>query len=188
MMYRTFISTVLATAVAITGLTAAPARANNEDVLKVLGGIAAIAIIGAAISEAKDRDDKVTRGYNYNYGKRHSNRHRGHRHGNGHYKHKHHGHNGYHDHNHNVRKNDLTRPLPSRVQRKLLPASCRVQARNRNGNFLAYSNWCLQRKFRHASNLPGRCATNARILHNNKRNVVYGNRCLNRYGYTAANY
>ena len=53
MMYRRFIATILATAVAITGLTAAPARADNDDLLKILGGVAAIAIIGAAIKEAR---------------------------------------------------------------------------------------------------------------------------------------
>ena len=180
MMYRKFIATILATAVAITGLTAAPARAGDNDVLKVLGGVAAIAIIGAAIAESRDRDDKVTRGYHYYNRNRHPNRHRHHAH-----THRDRGH--HHSHRHH-RNHTQPRALPSRVQRKLLPASCRVQARNRDGNFLAYSNWCLQRKFRHTNALPGRCAVNARVLHNNKRSTVYSNRCLSRYGYAAARY
>ena len=80
------------------------------------------------------------------------------------------------------------RPLPTRVQRKLLPASCRVQARRNGQNFLAYSDWCLDRKFQYTNRLPSKCAVNARILHNNNRNIVYSNRCLTRYGYTAAKY
>lgn len=195
MMYRKFIATVLATAVAITGFTAAPARADNEDLLKILGGVAAIAIIGAAINEARD-DDKVSKNYNYyNRGRHKGHRHKHHKH---HRYHKHHKHgrghsHSYHDkyHRHDGgfdRDDRRTRPLPTRVQRKLLPASCRVQARNGGRNFLAYSDWCLDRKFRHSNALPRNCAVNARILHNNKRNTVYSSRCLSRYGYAAAQY
>ena len=187
MMYRKFIAIVLGIAVAITGLTAAPARAADDDFLKILGGVAAIAIIGSAIAKAKDRDDHVSRGYNYyNHKPRAKHRHRHkHRHGHGH-----HANRGHHHHKkHKYHRNDhLARPLPNRVQRKLLPASCKVYARNRHGDFLAYSNWCLDRKYRYAGSLPRRCAVNARVLHNNRRNVVYGNNCLRRHGYTSARY
>ncbi|MEO3417218.1 hypothetical protein AAFO92_21390 [Roseovarius sp. CAU 1744] len=182
MMYRKFIASILATAVAITGLTAAPARADNEDLLKILGGVAAIAIIGSAIKEARD-DDKVSRNYPYYYGQRKKAHRR-------HHKHHHHSHRDRHHGAKDGRYRDdrHARPLPRRVQRKLLPASCQVRARNRGQNFLAYSDWCLDRKYSHARSLPRNCAVNARILHNNKRNTVYGSRCLSRYGYVAARY
>ncbi len=172
MMYRKFIATILATAVAVTGLTAAPARADSDDLLKILGGVAAIAIIGAAIKDARD-DDKVTRNYP-NYGRGHHKSHRKHRH--------HHAKNGHRYDNHGAR------PLPKRVQRKLLPASCRVNARRHGERFLAYTDWCLDRKFRHAHALPRDCAVKARVLRNNKRRTVYSSRCLGRYGYAAAQY
>ncbi len=209
-MYRRFIAIILATAVAITGLTAAPARADNDRLLKILGGVAAVAIIGAAIKEAKD-NDKVARRYPYYNTHRPQTRHRQHKHHRyhkshgyrGHHKHhkhsKHHGHNKSHkhhshDHRHrgdrdmHRRQDHRARPLPNRVQRKLLPASCRIQARNRGRGFLAYSNWCLDRKYRYTRSLPGKCALQARNLHNNKRTKVYDSNCLNRHGYAAVAY
>ena len=55
MTHRTFISIILAAAIAVTGMTAAPARADN-DAAKVIAGVAALAIIGAVIAEErKDR-------------------------------------------------------------------------------------------------------------------------------------
>ncbi|WP_306114806.1 hypothetical protein [Roseovarius sp. MMSF_3305] len=170
-MYRRFIATILATAVAITGLTAAPARADNDDLLKILGGVAAIAIIGAAIKEARD-DDKVSRNYPY-YGHRPHKSHRKHR---------------RHTYQGNRYDNHGARPLPKRVQRKLLPASCRVNARRNGQRFVGYSNWCLDRKFHYTNALPRECAVTARILRNNKRRLVYRSGCLGRYGYAAAQY
>lgn len=61
--HRKFIALILCLSLAITGFSAAPARADN-DVAKVLAGLAALAIIGAAINEAQDdnrRRDHVTR-------------------------------------------------------------------------------------------------------------------------------
>lgn len=169
MMYRRFIAIVLATAVAITGLTAAPARADNDDLLKILGGVAAIAIIGAAIKNSRDKD-KVSRNAPY-YGQR---RHKDH------HKHQRHTHNDHRYDNHGAR------PLPNRVKRKLLPASCRVTARRYGEWFPAYSNRCLEQKYRHTNALPGNCAVKARVQHNNKRRLVFGSRCLGRHGFAVA--
>ncbi|WP_282078147.1 hypothetical protein [Epibacterium ulvae] len=51
--HRGFIALVLASAVAISGFSAAPARADN-DVAKFIAGAALLGIIGAAIHEHKD--------------------------------------------------------------------------------------------------------------------------------------
>ena len=53
--HRSFIALIsaLSLAVAITGASAAPARAG-DDTARVLAGIAALAIIGAAIEESRD--------------------------------------------------------------------------------------------------------------------------------------
>ncbi|PVA10051.1 hypothetical protein DC366_10370 [Pelagivirga sediminicola] len=48
-----FISIVLAASVAVTGLTAAPARAADRDVARALAAIAGIAIVGAVIHDAQ---------------------------------------------------------------------------------------------------------------------------------------
>ena len=73
MIYRKFIATILAASIAITGFTAAPARADSDDYVKVIAGIAALAVIGSVIAD-KDDDHKVSRKYynthNY-YGKPH---------------------------------------------------------------------------------------------------------------------
>ena len=52
-MHRKFIAVVLAASVAITGFSAAPARAD-EDVAKFIAGVVALGLIGAAINDAKD--------------------------------------------------------------------------------------------------------------------------------------
>jgi len=62
-MHRKFIAAIVATAIAITGFSAAPARAGDAE--KILGGLAALAIIGAAVhhyDKKKDRE-RTTRRY-----------------------------------------------------------------------------------------------------------------------------
>lgn len=55
--HRKFISAVAGLSIAITGFAAAPARAD-EDVARALAAIVGLAIIGAAIKDARD-DDKA---------------------------------------------------------------------------------------------------------------------------------
>lgn len=63
-LHRTFIAGVLALSVAITGLNAAPARADAEDIAKILAGVAVLGIIGAAINDRKhDRRDAQREGH-----------------------------------------------------------------------------------------------------------------------------
>jgi len=46
-----FISLILAASLAVTGMTAVPARADDQDVARALAAIAGIAIIGAVIHD-----------------------------------------------------------------------------------------------------------------------------------------
>jgi hypothetical protein len=66
-MHRKFIALIIAAATAIAGFaaSAAPARADAEDVAKALAGIAALVIIGKAIEDRNDRRDRghVTQNY-----------------------------------------------------------------------------------------------------------------------------
>lgn len=55
MLHRTFIATILAASLAVTSFTAAPARADN-DAAKIIAGVAALALIGAAVADARQND------------------------------------------------------------------------------------------------------------------------------------
>jgi len=61
-MHRKFIALILATAMAITGLSAAPARADG-DTARIFAGLALLAIIGAAIQDNANKRHNVTRQY-----------------------------------------------------------------------------------------------------------------------------
>ncbi len=52
-LHRKFIAAVIATAMAITGFSAAPARADSDDIAKFIAGAAILGIIGAAINDSK---------------------------------------------------------------------------------------------------------------------------------------
>ncbi|MFW8635878.1 hypothetical protein [Cribrihabitans pelagius] len=60
--HRKFIALILAASIAITGFSSAPARAD-EDVAKVLAGLALLGIIGAVINDRKDDNHGVSRAY-----------------------------------------------------------------------------------------------------------------------------
>ncbi len=51
-----FITLILAASIAVTGLTAAPARAADRDLALALGALVGVAVIGAAIHDAKKKD------------------------------------------------------------------------------------------------------------------------------------
>lgn len=55
-MHRKFIALIVSTAIAITAFTSAPARA--DDTAKVIGGLAALAILGAAIHHRKEKKER----------------------------------------------------------------------------------------------------------------------------------
>lgn len=59
--YRHFIATVVISAVAITGFSAAPARAGQDDLNKALAALAGLAVLGVVIHYARDDDKKERR-------------------------------------------------------------------------------------------------------------------------------
>lgn len=67
-MGRKFIATILAAALSVTAVSA-PARADNQDIVKFLAGATALVIIGKAIHDSKKKDDKR------DHVSRHDNRH-----------------------------------------------------------------------------------------------------------------
>lgn len=183
MIHRKFIALITATSIAVTGLTIAPAHAGKNDTAKIIAGVAALALIGVAISESKKRKRKrnrAARDQPYDDGGFYGD------------------HNGRDDNIYNdggFRRDDdfyddgrFNRPLPRRVQRKVLPRSCKVQARTRRGRVPAYSGNCLHRNFRYANALPHRCAFKARTRRGGSRHRVYGRDCLANHGYRPGNY
>jgi hypothetical protein len=59
--YRHFIATVAISAVAITGFSAAPARAGQDDLNKALAALAGLAVLGVVIHHVRDDDKKERR-------------------------------------------------------------------------------------------------------------------------------
>jgi len=75
-MHRKFIAIVLGAALAVTGLSSAPVRAQDRgETAAIIAGVAALAIIGAAVASDRKKDrrnDYVARGHGHNY--QHQNR------------------------------------------------------------------------------------------------------------------
>lgn len=164
MTHRTFISLILASALAITGVSAAPARAGDDDIAKWIAGVAALAIIGAAIAD-NDRDKKqvVTRNRGYNYNKGHGHRHN-YNHGHG------------HKHGYAHKQN---------FHRYKLPVQCRRDVQTRKGYIRGFGRHCLLKNYGHFNSLPHQCAVKTRDYSGNRR-VVYSGRCLGQHGYRVA--
>ncbi|MEM7596138.1 MAG: hypothetical protein AAF382_00485 [Pseudomonadota bacterium] len=100
MLFKGFTMTLAAIAVSFASFSATPAKADN-DTAKIIAGVAALAIIGAAIADNRNDRRYVTRYHNnyYNpyyrhqrkvYRKHHYNHGHGHYHGKHHHKHSQH--------------------------------------------------------------------------------------------------
>ncbi|WP_170457356.1 hypothetical protein [Ruegeria arenilitoris] len=125
-MHRKFIALVVATAVAITGVSASQAKA--ADAHDILGGLAAIAIIGAAVNHynKEKRKESVTRQNNYVHQPQ------------------------------NVRP-DHIRPLPRRVARYDLPQRCLKTYNGYSKKRPLLGPNCLEKHYKHANSLPQQC-------------------------------
>lgn len=163
-MHRKFITLIVVTAIAVTGFSA-PARAGNRDVANALAGLAAIAIIGAAIHKNRDhdrrRDPVVSRNNNrpaYNGGNTHRQK-----------KHRRQGH-------------VQPRPLPHHVKRTILPRSCIRAVNTRFGEETRlFGRHCLNNKYNYVSSLPQACAQRGWTSRGERRG--YNVHCLKQKGY-----
>ncbi|MEX0302784.1 MAG: hypothetical protein AB3N24_10205 [Leisingera sp.] len=156
--HRKFIALIVAASIAITGFSAAPARAD-EDVAKFIAGMALLGILGAAINDARKRDDHhVTRTYNPP-----------HNHGHGP---KHHTHNRHGGH---------VKPLPPQVRRYDLPAHCLKYFPRYSRNHALVGQQCLERNYSKTHLLPQSCRV---TFWNGKRHKAgYKPSCLRQRGY-----
>jgi hypothetical protein len=131
-MHRKFIAAVAAAALAITGLSAVPARADVNDTAKIIAGIAALALIAKAIEDSNDR--KAARQQRYT-----------HRPVQQHY----------------YQPGLKPRPLPHQVARPGLPDHCLFTAQTAQGPAHVFGARCLQRNYVQANTLPEACAQQA---------------------------
>lgn len=126
-LHRKFIAFVLATSIAITGLSAAPARAD-DDVAKIIAGLAVLGILGATINKNRHRDN-VSRSTTNPVTVRPQ----------------------------RPRAHPKPRPLPPRVTRYDLPGKCLRNVPAFRGGRNLMGQKCLQNNYRHANSLPQQC-------------------------------
>ena len=163
-MSRKFIAAIVCSALSITAIGAAPARAD-EDLAKALAAIVGLAIVGKVISDKLDDDKKpaptVTRNRVYDDFRFEN----------------------------NARTDQVItpwepRPLPRRVERRLLPGDCLRSFETPNGRVRVFGQRCLERNYSYNQSLPRACAVRFRV--NNKKRRGYDARCLRREGYQLA--
>lgn len=127
-LHRKFIALVAGLSIAITGLSVAPAAADQDDTARALAAILGLAIVGAAIHNSRKDDDRVTRHDSYRPDYRPDHR--------------------------PVRP----RPLPPRADnRKLLPQACLRTFQTRQGNINGFGDRCLSKNYRYSNSLPRAC-------------------------------
>lgn len=170
-MARKFIASVLVAAVAITGFSVAPARADIRDLAQAAAGIAAVAIIANQLNKSHGRSQESVSSRNYlgalgtpQYSKPQHNQFQ----------------QGY-SNRHVIQP----RPLPNRVARRALPAACVMTLADQRGRPVSVmGERCLQKNYRDARHLPSSCSVDIRGQRNWSR--AYDATCLSRAGYTIA--
>lgn len=148
------------TALSLTLAAATPLHAqglDREDVGKLLIGLAAVAVIGAAIEENRDRDRNSSTqvhetpqwsGINRN----------------------------------NNNWSELNRQhQSSQNSRRVLPHACLTTVETRFGHQRLFGKRCLERNYRHVNRLPDRCAV--RLYTTDGPRTGYDPVCLREQGY-----
>jgi len=146
------------TAISLTLATAAPVQANGidrEEVGKLLFGLAAIAVIGAALEENRERNQTKQAQSNRSWSGINSGS-----------------------------WSDLNRQHQQEVaQRRVLPRDCLRSVETRFGTQRLFGQRCLERNYRHHANLPARCAV--RVYTDNGPRNGFDPLCLREQGYSA---
>lgn len=157
-MHRKFIALIVATAIAITGVSASQARA--ADTGDIIGGLAALAIIGAAVNHYQKQNRKQVEVSRHQYKPKPQ------------YV--------YPRAKKPVKKHHV-RPLPKRVARYDLPQRClrTFDAYSKKRPLLGPN--CLKRHYKYANNLPYQCKVGFWNGKTVKR--AYEPTCLRQKGY-----
>jgi len=164
--HRKFIAVIASLAIVITGFSAAPARAGNDELGTALAVILGLAVVGTVIN--KRNDQKKARRQEYQQQPKPRVRPR-----------------------HVQRQQEYIQPRPRprhvnrNVNRKLLPQKCLNNVRTENGRRIqAFGQRCLERNYQFSNSLPQRCSR--RVWTRNGAGFAYGARCLNKNGYQLA--
>ncbi len=155
-LHHKVIAGIVTLSILITASSAAPARADQDDVGRALAAILGLAIVGAVIADSKkDKREKVVV---HPQPKRHVKKH--------------------------PQPHIKPRPLPRHVNRKLLPQHCLRSFPVQDGHMRGFGRRCLNRHFDYAHELPGRCYRE--VWTDRGRRGVYSARCLRHRGYQLA--
>ncbi|WP_170571702.1 hypothetical protein [Ruegeria atlantica] len=157
-MHKRFIALIVASAVAITGISASQARAADAE--DIIGGLAAIALLGVAVKHFSDESKKNTVTHNYN-----------------------HIYKAPRDHvraNPNHRPGHV-RPLPKRVARYTLPQKCLRTYEGYSSKRPLLGPKCLSKHYKYSDSLPQQCKVG--FWNGKKVKRAYEPACLRQKGY-----
>ena len=163
-MHRKFIALVISAAVSVTALSAPARAADAEDVAGALFGIAALALIGKAISDHNKDDEVIAQPTHH---KHHTHK-------------KLHAHKEFHTHKKHVHPLK-PRPLPPSVSRFDVPAHCLRDVTVNRRHVRLLGSGCLNRHYRHVHSLPRSCQFQFRDRH--RSYTTYEPYCLRQHGY-----
>jgi len=159
-MFKSFIAGI--TAISLTFASTTPLQAQNmnrDDVGKLIFGLAAIAVIGAAIDQNNDRDRRAAQSTPVRDEGR------------------------WGDMNRANRWSNLNRGQQQRGRnsRRALPRSCLQTVETRFGNQRFFGKRCLERNYQYVRTLPERCAV--RLYTTNGPRRGFDPFCLREQGY-----
>ncbi|KIN63102.1 hypothetical protein Z946_1965 [Sulfitobacter noctilucicola] len=174
-MYRRFISTIAAASIALTALGSTSAFAGERERANALAAILGVAVVGALIHQNRKKDKRhveVQRpAPSYAPPKHKQPVYKTPKHVKP-------------THKVPVYQQPKPRPLPQRVNRKLLPQQCFRTYQTRKGRVAMFAEGCLRRNFTAARHLPNQCQYVFRTPEGNRRG--YEARCLRDQGYRLA--
>jgi len=162
-MSRTFIATISAAAIALTAFGAAPsfAQERNYKLERTIAAILGAAVVGKILHDknTRDRGDRHVQPVQPDRSPAVT----------------------WESHRPDRIK---PRPLPKRVDRRLLPRQCFRSFQTHRGTYRGFGQRCLSNNFRHAHRLPQHCLTRLRTDRGPRR--VFEARCLRNAGYRLA--
>ncbi|MEX0337941.1 MAG: hypothetical protein AB3N11_02765 [Arenibacterium sp.] len=150
-MHRKFIALIVATAITITGVSVSQARA--ADAKDILGGLAAIALIGAGVHYYNKEKDKQRASRNPTPVYRPE----------------------------PVQPHYPVRPLPQHVARYDLPQKCLKTYKNYSSKRPLLRQKCLNKHYKYVDSLPQECKVG--FWNGNKVKRAYEPACLRQQGY-----
>ncbi len=158
-MFKPLIAGITALSLTLASTTPLQAQGlDREDVGKLLIGLAAVAVIGAAIEENRDRNKDRNRSTQVHDTPQ------------------------WNGINRNNNWSDLNRQHQSNSNaRRVLPHACLRTVETRFGHQRIFGQRCLERNYRHVNRLPDRCAV--RLYTNDGPRRGYDPLCLREQGY-----